>query len=141
MFLKLLDLISKDASSTMLSAKTARKLMGDQSGNKLLKIYEFIAINHRQIITLAQISDIANMSPTGFCRFFKARTKKTFSKYLAEVRVGTACGLLRNYNCNISDCAYRSGFNNMSNFHKQFRNFTGMSPSEYRFNFRNSDKN
>ena len=140
LFLKFLDLVSKDKSGVILSAKTAPKLVGDQCGKKLLKVYEFIAKNHQEIITLEQISDTANMSPTGFCRFFKIKTNKTFSRYLAEVRIGTACELLHSANYNVSDCCYNSGFNNMSNFHKQFKNITGMSPTEYRMRFRKSEQ-
>lgn len=136
LFLKLLDYISRSENIFILSAKTTLKLLGDENEPKLGKICTFIGKNYKETITLKEISSIANMSPTGFCRFFKSKTKKTYSKYLAEVRVESACGLLRDTDIKILDCSYASGYNNVSNFHRHFKRHTGMSPSEYRLNTR-----
>jgi AraC-like DNA-binding protein len=36
----------------------------------------------------------------------------------------------------VSDIAYDSGFNNLSNFNRRFRSLKGLSPREYREAFR-----
>ncbi|CAZ97684.1 helix-turn-helix domain-containing protein [Zobellia galactanivorans] len=131
-FYKLIDHASRNKDIMVLSAKAAMKCNQASEEPKLRKIFDFIKENHRDTITLEQISAIANMSPTGFCRFFKSHEQKTFSQYLAEVRIESACKMLKDKGYSISDCCYGSGFNNLSNFNRHFKKQTGMSPSEYR---------
>ncbi len=138
LLLKFMDFISRGKNVAILSAKTTLKYMGDENEPKLGKICNFIRKNHKETITLERISGIANMSPTGFCRFFKSKTKKTFSQYLAEIRVESARGLLRDTALTVLDCCYACGYTNISNFHNQFKKYTGMSPSEYRLNIKNN---
>ena len=136
-FLKFIDEVSKYENITVLSSKAALGGIGDQNEPKLRNIFDFIKNYHKETITLEQIAAIAHMSPTGFCRFFKTMTQKTFSQYLAEVRIENACELLRNTDYTIADCCYSCGYNNLSNFHRHFKKNTGMSPSQYRTNIMN----
>ena len=131
-FLKLLNEISKNDNIKVLSSKATPKSISKKENSKLSEICVFIKNNHKEAITLNMVADFANMSPTGFCRFFKAKSRKTFSQYLTEMRIGSACELLHNNDYNIFDCCYGSGFNNLSNFHKHFKKHTKMSPLEYR---------
>lgn len=129
---RLLDEVAENRDLTLLSTGEAVKGGYLQDRPKLQRIYGYIRQNYREAITLEEIASIANMSPTGFCRFFKTYAKKTFSQYLTEVRIENACRLLRDREYGIADCCYDSGFNNISNFNRHFKKITGMSPSEYR---------
>ncbi|WP_339710484.1 AraC family transcriptional regulator [uncultured Kriegella sp.] len=132
LFLKFIDDVAKNENISVLSTKANFGGGGDKNEPKLRSICDFIKRNHKETITLEQIAAIAHMSPTGFCRFFKTMTQKTFSQYLTEVRIENACELLRNADYSIADCCYSSGYNNLSNFHRHFKKNTGMSPSRYR---------
>lgn len=137
LFLKFIDDVSKNENISVLSTKADLGGISDKNEPKLRSIYDFIKRNHKETITLEKIAEIAHMSPTGFCRFFKTMTQKTFSQYLTEVRIENACELLRNSDYTIADCCYSSGYNNLSNFHRHFKKNTGMSPSQYRTNIGN----
>jgi AraC-like DNA-binding protein len=103
------------------------------SGNdRITKVHQYIMTNFRRNISLMDVAEIANMSITSFCRFFKACTRKSFSHFLNEIRIGYACKLLLEEGHNISQVGYESGFNNMSNFNRQFKKITGKSPLQYR---------
>ena len=83
-------------------------------------------------ISLEEVAALANMSPQSFCRFFKHCTRKTFLAFLNELRVGYACRLISENRYNISEIGYKSGFNNLSNFNRQFKRVMGKTPSAYR---------
>ena len=83
------------------------------------------------------VAEIASMSPTAFCRFFKTKSNKTFSQYLIEIRIGNACMLLGNENMTVEGACYSSGYNSLSNFHKHFKRMMRVSPTEYRTNILN----
>src|SRR5690606_6493651 len=92
-------------------------------------------------IKLEDIASIANMTPTAFCKYFKARTKKTFSNFVNEVRIGHACKLLCRDDMSITQIAFECGFNNLTNFNKNFKQFKKIVPSEYKIFLQNKDRN
>jgi AraC-like DNA-binding protein len=96
------------------------------------KIYSYTLENYRQEITLKQIAGLANMSVTSFCRSFKLITKKTFTDFLIEIRISNACRLLIDDNFNIDTIAYKTGFNNLSNFYRQFKKIKKSTPLQYK---------
>ncbi|MEC3908250.1 AraC family transcriptional regulator [Tamlana sp. 2201CG12-4] len=99
--------------------------------HRMVKVYDYIYGNFRKNIELKELASIANMNNSAFCRYFKKVNKKTVSRYVNELRIGYACKLLQEDVLNISEICYDSGFNNISNFNRQFRNIKNVSPSEY----------
>ncbi len=93
--------------------------------------HEYIFKNFNTPIQLKDVAAIAGMNPSAFSRYFKRIHRKTFSRYLIEIRIGYACKLLMENKANISAVCYESGFNNLSNFNKQFRKIKQMNPSEF----------
>jgi len=98
-------------------------------------IYEYSLQHFKRAIQLDEIAAVANISPNSFCRFFKSRTRKTYSRFLLELRVGHACKLLIENNLSIKQLCYESGFNNFTSFYKYFKLITGKSPLEYQREF------
>jgi len=104
----------------------------NKTENKSLdEIYEFIFKNFNQPIGSKDVAEVARMNPSAFSRFFKRVHRKTFTRYLNEIRIGYACKLLIENRNNITPVCYESGFNNISNFNRHFKAIMGMSPSEY----------
>jgi AraC-like DNA-binding protein len=103
--------------------------------DRINAIYEYSLKNFKRPIQLEEIAGIANKSPSSFCRYFKARTRKTYSQFLIEIRVGHACKLLIENNMSIKQLCYESGFNNFSSFHKYFKLITSKSPLIYQKEF------
>ncbi len=95
-------------------------------------VYQFLMTNFHREIPLDEVSAVAKMSPTAFCRYFKTRTQKSFVSFLQEIRISHACKLLRRDDLSVMEVALESGYNNLVNFNKCFRNITSQSPSEYR---------
>ena len=59
----------------------------------------------------------------------------SFKSYLIRLRIGYSCKLLTDESLNITQIAYESGFENISNFNRQFKKEKGCTPREYRRNF------
>jgi AraC-like DNA-binding protein len=95
--------------------------------DRINAIYEYSIKNFKRKIQLEEIAVVANISPNSFCRYFKSRTRKTYSQFLIELRVGHACKLLIENNQCIKRLCYESGFNNFTSFHKYFKMITAAS--------------
>lgn len=103
--------------------------------DRINAVYEYSIKNFKRNIQLEEIASVANISPNSFCRYFKSRTRKTYSQFLIEIRVGHACKLLIENNLSIKQLCYESGFNNFTSFHKYFKLITSKSPLTYQKEF------
>jgi AraC-like DNA-binding protein len=95
-------------------------------------ITEYIMRNFDENISLNKVAAVANMATTTFCNFFKEHYRVTFMEYVTEIRIGHACKLLGDPTTNIVEAAYKSGFNTLANFNRQFKKQKNMTPTEYR---------
>ncbi len=116
---KQLKLISSAGFSTQLEQK---------STDKINSVYAYTLAHFKEKISLKKIAEVSNISPNSFCRYFKVHTRKTYSNFLHELRVGHASKLLIENKLSISQICYESGFNNVTNFYKTFKRFTGQTP-------------
>jgi AraC-like DNA-binding protein len=131
LLLSALNLIAKCKEVTTLSSIGFNYNLADSEKNRINDIYEYSVKNFKGKIALEEISGIANISPNSFCRFFKSRTRKTYSQFLIELRVGHACKLLIENNLSVKQVCYESGFHNFTSFHQYFKKITGKSPLTY----------
>lgn len=94
-------------------------------------VHDYVLGHFADAISLDAVADLAGMSPTAFCRYFKLRANKTFSEFVTEVRVGHARKLLMAGQLSVTQVSYESGFKTLSNFNRQFKSVTGQTPSQY----------
>lgn len=106
---------------------------------RLDKIYEYVFENFNTPISSSNVAEIIGMDKSAFSRFFKKTHRKPFTKYLNEIRIGYACKLLLENKEGITSIAYLSGFNNVSNFNRQFKIIKGKTPSLYLKDYRDKD--
>jgi AraC-like DNA-binding protein len=132
-FLKTLNKLSHWKDITLLSSKGFGGLATDVASDKerLSRINTFIQANFKKQILLENVAGHISMTPSAFCKFFKARAQKTFVTYLNEFRIGYACRLLKETDIPITQIAFESGFENIANFYRQFKKVTGYSPKIY----------
>ena len=133
-FLELLKLLSKSKSQP-LSSFIYDKKYTDSEGKRMQDIMDFTMQNYYKQISLDDIAQVSVMTKNAFCKYFKRRTNKTYFRFLTELRIENACKLLvSNNSLSIADIADASGFNNISNFNRQFKSLKQTSPSEYKNN-------
>ena len=131
--LAILDVLARSDEFVKLNSVNYVVDAHEKSSQKINKVYHYTIENFRERITLEQVSSLTNHSPAAFCRYFKTRTRKSYFQYLNEIRIAYACELLREGNKDVTQVCFASGFNNLSNFHKQFKKVMKLTPSEYRY--------
>ncbi len=99
---------------------------------RLAKVYHYTFTHFSSKITLEEIAAEAALNPPSFCRYFKSRMRKTYTEFLAEVRIGQACKLLISSDWPVAQVCYESGYANFSHFNRHFKRITGYTPIEYR---------
>ncbi len=135
LLMEALNLIANCNQTVKLSSIGFKQDYDETSNIKINAIYNFTLENFRRKIHLEEIASVAVISPNSFCRYFKSKTGKTYSRFLTEIKVGHACRLLIDNKLNIKQLCYESGFNNMASFHKYFKITTGKSPLSYQREF------
>ncbi len=131
-FLQILRLTSRSRTEALASF-IYRKNYTEDEGTRMSNVMNHAISAFQTDITLDEISDVANMTPNAFCRYFRQRTNKTFFQFLTEIRIEHACRLLRkNNDLSIAEISERSGFRNLSNFNRQFRHYKGTTPTQFR---------
>lgn len=131
----LLQLLYLLANTSRIKTLTTKKTLGDYStktNERMNKVMQYVFDNYLQPIQLKRVAAIANMTEPAFCRYFRASTKKSFTKFIQELRINHACKLLSETDKSISAVCYESGFNNVSNFNRYFKLQMKLTPLAYR---------
>lgn len=129
--LRLLHKISETKHLIILSNEGFSTPQKESHNLRINKAFDYIINNFSHQIKLDEVAEMVHMSPPAFSRFFKQRTRKTFTRFINEVRTGNACKLIQKGEMGISEIAYSCGFNNLSNFNRQFKKITTFTPKEY----------
>ena len=100
--------------------------------SRIEKIHKYVREHLGEEINQTDIAEIASLTPSAFSRFFKKASGLTFVKFVNLLRINEACRLLVIDEMEITDIAYVCGYNNISNFNRQFLSIKGMNPSDYK---------
>ncbi len=140
LLLQILEIIANSKETKTICSSGLEFHYNPREVDRLNAIYQYVLQNFSSEITLEKVAKVAHISPQSFCRYFKSRVKKTFSKFLIEVRIGHACKLLAETNKSIADICYECGYNNFSNFNKHFKNITQKTPLQHRHYYTTNEK-
>lgn len=129
---KILYDLSLEKDIQILNAAGYVFISSPMENKRLKKLLNYIRGHFMEPIALQDIADEVNMTPQSFCRFFKKSTQKTFTVFLNEYRVNHATKLLLETEDDIKSIGYESGFSNLSNFFRNFKRVTQLTPNAYR---------
>ncbi len=134
LFFQLLGQINS-AKFEVLSSFHSKKKYGDREGRRMSAVYDYTINHFQQPISLDEIAQEAAMTKNAFCKYFKKRTNKTYITFLNELRIEESCRLMNTgTELNIAEIAEKSGFRNISNFNRKFREIKNSTPREYKAN-------
>ncbi len=117
-------------------ALTSAGYLPDPSGFMSTGINEALAWINENIAEQfgeTDLAAIADLSPGAFSRSFRRHTGLALVQYVNRLRINLACQMLmRPERMRITDVCFSSGFNNISNFNRQFLAQKGMTPTRFR---------
>ncbi len=132
--LKIVDMLYKIAVFAVSQQISDTALMDNSSDtyNKVQQACSYIIENCTKAITQQEAADHVSFSTYYFSRIFKEYTGESFNVFLTRHRLEHAVKLLTSDNISITDVAFMSGFQSISNFNKVFLKEMKCSPKEYR---------
>jgi AraC-like DNA-binding protein len=96
------------------------------------KARRYIKEHSSEELSLTKVAKAVNISANYLSEEFKQVTGVNFVRYIAHTRFDHACDLLRNPKLRISEIAFATGFQSLSQFNRVFKRFSGKSPTQYR---------
>ncbi len=101
---------------------------------RLAQAVAFIRENAVENIGVDDVAAAVPLSRSALEKCFRRELRRSIGQYLRQIRIETACGLLRDTDLPLAEVADRSGFSYLSYFCRAFRKHTGQTPSEFRDN-------
>lgn len=131
-FLDLLALLAADAERTMLATPTFRPDTDQYQSTTINQVLRHLATHLHERLRESDLAAYAGMQTAAFSRYFRRSTGMPFVHYLNRLRINRACELLIDGDATITEVCYACGFNNLSNFNRQFLAMKAMPPSQFR---------
>jgi AraC-like DNA-binding protein len=130
--LRILHTLSLSEEFQVLSHHGYAKLVKATDQDRMEKVVSYIMAHFAERIRLRDVAAVARMSETAFCRYFKEHTNLSLFQFVSELRIGHACKLLAEEDLSIGRIAYQCGYRTLSNFNRQFKAISGLTPREYK---------
>jgi len=127
-----------DSLTLGLAVRLLRALGGDRRGPKmgsqlrLRRAEEWMRSDLGAPRSIAELADLAEMSPFHFARSFKQAYGKSPHAYLLGLRLERATHLIETTDRALTDLAHELGFSSSSRFSEAFRRAYGLPPSTLR---------
>lgn len=99
---------------------------------RLQQICAYVMAHYVHTIKLDDIAAETGMNRSAFCSYFKRCKGMTFSQFVTQYRLKTACELLTGSQKSVSEICYLVGFNDVPHFIRVFTREIGISPGQYR---------
>ncbi|RAV21272.1 AraC family transcriptional regulator [Paenibacillus contaminans] len=128
--LRLLAILGREAASDYGPADSYSHQ--DKHKESILRIIQYIEEHYTEKIYLHDIVKRSFMCHSYFCSAFKQVTKKSFARYLNELRVSRAKEFLCKTDLKIVEICSKTGFNNVTHFNRIFKQITTMSPMQFK---------
>ena len=133
LFIAVVGALSRDRDARLL---TSAKYEPDPSVFMSAGLNEVLAYINKHLtepFSESDLAEIASLSRSTFSRSFRKHTGLSLVRYVNRLRINLACQMLMGEDTmKVTDICYASGFNNLSNFNRQFAAQKGVPPSRFR---------
>lgn len=127
-----LSLMLMELSREFLSSSTVNEKPLPQV---VVSVAEWIRANYYKPFTVSFLANRFGYQADYLSSLFKKTTGTSIVRYTNEIRIRSAKNLLLNYDISIKEAAYSCGFSEEKYFMKMFKQYEGMTPTQYRNSF------
>lgn len=114
------------------SYEKAARLKRQDENRPIRVVKKYVEEHFGEPLTLEELSQVVDLSPTYLSTIFKKDTGMTFLEYLSKVRMDMAKKLLKETNDTVADICGKVGYSDVRYFTKTFTKYAGLKPKEYR---------
>lgn len=102
------------------------------SEHRFAPVVEHVRKYLHRAIEVDELARVAGMSRSVFFRAFKAYSGSSPLEFVLQERIQRAKQLLADPSLSVSEAGYRTGFNNMNYFIRQFKRIEGLTPKAFK---------
>lgn len=108
---------------------------------RIRPVLSYISQHFAEDLTVDMLAQLIPLSKSYFMYCFKRITGTSVVSYITQIRIKNACEMLLSTGKQVVRIAMECGFDNLSNFNRQFKKNVGCSPLKYRKPSCRSQKN
>ena len=116
--------------------ESAAPISDKRDKSKAERLLEYIDNNYIYINKIPEVAERFNVSESYIFKLFRHARNIPPKEYLRDLKLGYAMRKLESTNDTIKSVAYESGFECYEYFIRLFKSKTGVTPSEYRKNYK-----
>lgn len=102
----------------------------------LQRAKELINSNFPELISLGNVAEVVGVHPIHLAREFRRYYRQSVGEYVRQLRVEFACREIASSDAPFLEIASAAGFADHGHFTRTFKRYTGLTPTQYRANFR-----
>lgn len=107
-------------------------------GSKIRASVDYLQAHFKEAkLSIAEIAKQSFMSEVHFRRLFKEEYGISPQKYIVNLRIQNAVGLISSGYYSLKEIAFMSGYTDYKYFTTEFKRALGVSPSKYSYNYNN----
>lgn len=95
-------------------------------------LYELLNDRWNEQIGLQELSGVVNVHPVTISKYFTRHFNCTFGEYMRKLRINKSIFLIKTSGLSLTEIALHCGFTDQSHFIRNFKNFTGFLPKDFR---------
>lgn len=129
--LRVLDLLARTKKFRVLASVGYEPKLNQSDAARINTACRYVQENLTREISRSAVAAQLRMNDDAFSRFFHQKMGNTFSHYVNHLRIARAVHHMTVDEMTIAEACFASGFNNLSNFNRRFRDIKRMAPREY----------
>lgn len=132
LFAEILDLVGHAEKRTPLASVGFQPQPSAYLSTSMNLVLQHIGRNFTRDLNETELARLSRQSVSTFARSFRKHTGMTYVQYVNALRIELACQYLGQDDLTVTAICHEVGFNNVSNFNRQFLTLKGMPPSKFR---------
>lgn len=104
----------------------------NKSESQVEKAKKYMEENYSKDLSLEDVSIKVDISPYYFSKLFKEETGSNFIEYLTKLRMDEAIRLLKETDLSMKEICLQVGYQDPNYFSRNFKKYTGLTPTEAR---------